>query len=51
MSVGESIRQAAKLRKDLFKELWPDHAIDKSRNDRGMDKEEDMEEEEEEGSP
>ena len=48
MSVGESIRQADKLRKDLFEKLWPNQVIDKSRNDRGVEEEEeDMEEAEE----
>ena len=30
MSQGESIRQAVKLRKDLFVDVWPNHSIDQA---------------------
>ena len=33
MTVGESIQQAVKLRKDLFTEVWPSHIIDKDTHD------------------
>ena len=52
MGVRESISQDVKLRKYLFEDLWPNHVIDHSRNDREVEEEEDNveEEEEEEGS-
>ena len=28
MNQTDSIRQAVKLRKDLFMDLWPDHSVD-----------------------
>ena len=30
MSQGKSIRQAVKLRKDLFVHVWPNHSIDQA---------------------
>ena len=30
MTQGESIRQAVKLRKDLFVDVWPNHSIDQA---------------------
>ena len=42
MSVTASIKQAVKLRKDLFEKIWPDHIIDRSPHNVG--EEEDMEE-------
>ena len=33
MSIGESIRQAVKFRKDLFQEVWPDHPIPEEKED------------------
>ena len=32
MNQIDSIRQAVKLRKDLFMDLWPDHSVDDYRN-------------------
>ena len=28
MNQSDSIRQAVKLRKDLFMDLWPDHSVE-----------------------
>ena len=30
MSQGESIRQAVKLRKDFFVDVWPNHSVDQA---------------------
>ena len=33
MSVEESIQQAIRLRKDLFRGVWPDHVVDREYDD------------------
>ena len=45
MNVPESIRQAVKLRKDLFETLWPDHVVEGTNNNRDADGEDDINDE------
>ena len=39
MSVSESIRQAIKLRKESFAEVYPDHVIERTYSDNNIDEE------------
>ena len=47
MNVPESIRQAVKLRKDLFETLWPGHVIEGTNNDSDADGEDDINDDDE----